>query len=149
MLRLRDLLLSGIIENGIREDFIICIDNVIQENNELGMDDDNEYEINEYELIDFYDWQNEKKTRTKLLKMINLSIDKIYYVILKRYLTLHFMIKKYCERATQFLCSNRKILKSSDFDRQKTFCCKYHFLKQLITYLHLIIKLNKEKLTIF
>jgi len=139
MLRLRDLLLSGIIENGIREDFIICIDNVIQENNELGMDDDNEYEINEYELIDFYDWQNEKKTRTKLLKMINLSIDKIYYVILKRYLTLHFMIKKYCERATQFLRSNRKILKSSDFDRQKTFCCKYHFLKQLITYLHHVL----------
>ena len=138
MQRLRDLLLNGIIENGIREDFIIHIDNVIEEN-ELEMDDDNEYEINEYELIDFYDWQNEKKTRTTLLKMINLSIDKIYYAILKRYLTLHFMIKKYCERATQFLRSNRKILKSSDFDRQKKFCCKYHFLKQLIVYLHHVL----------
>lgn len=138
MLRLRDLLLSGIIENDIREDFIICIDNVIPANNELGMDDDNEYEINEYELIDFYDWQNEKKTRTKLLKMINLLIDKIYHAILKRYLTLHFMIKKYCERATQFLRSNRKILKSSNF-HQRTLCCKYHFLKQLIVYFNHVL----------
>jgi len=143
MLYMRNLLLDGIVENDIREDIIISIDNVIRENDELRINIADEYDIDEYEIIDFYDWQSERKIRTDLLKRINLLIDKVYCAFIKRYLTLHFMLKKYCKRATQFLHKNRKILKLSKLPRrQRNSCCKYHLLKQLIACCHHVLSLN-------
>ncbi|XP_036143160.1 uncharacterized protein LOC105839973 isoform X4 [Monomorium pharaonis] len=140
MIRMRNLLLNGIIANGIREDIIITMDNVIQETDELRIGTADEYDIDEYEVIEFYDWQSETKIRTVLLRMINLLIDKIYHTIIKRFLTLHSMVKEYCKRAMQFLRSNKKILKSSKFCRRQghNSCYKYYFLKQLIACCHYI-----------
>lgn len=141
---MRDLLLDGIIENDIREDIMIAIDDIVRENDELRIDTAEEYDIDEYEVIEFYDWQSERKRRTALLRMINLQIDKIYHTIIKRYLTLYSMVKKYCKRATQFLRSNKRILKSSKLRRRQgqNSCCKYHFLKQLIACCHYILSQN-------
>lgn len=146
MLRVRNQLLDGIIENGIREDIIFAIDNVIQETDELKFDTADEYDIDEYEIIEFYDWQSEKKIRTTLQTNINLLLDKIYHAIIKRYLTIYSILKRYCEKATRFLRCNRKILKSSKLRRkQRNLCCKYHFLKQLISCCHYILSLNEVK----
>ncbi|XP_011164682.3 uncharacterized protein LOC105199331 [Solenopsis invicta] len=143
MLRMRNLLLNGIVANDIREDIVISTDNVVRETDELRIGTANEYDIDEYEVIGFYDWQSETKIRTALMEMINLLIDKIYYAIIKRYMTLCSMLKKYCKRATQFLRSNRRILKSSKLRRRQgqNSCCKYHFLKQFIATCHYVSSL--------
>lgn len=145
MLRVRNQLRHGIIENGIREDIIFAIDNVIQETDELRFGIADEYEIDEFEIIEFYDWQSKTNIRTTLQTNINLLTDKIYYAIIKRYLTLYSILKRYCERATRFLRCNRKILKSSKLRRKQwqNLCCKYHFLKQLIFCCHYVLSPNK------
>ncbi|XP_011697550.1 PREDICTED: uncharacterized protein LOC105455718 [Wasmannia auropunctata] len=143
MIRMRELLLAGIIDNRIREDIVFGLDNVFQVTDQLRTDSTvGEYDLDEYEVIEFYDWQSERKTRTYLLNKINLLIDKINYAIIKRYLTLYSTLQKYCKKATQFLRNNRKILQSSNL-RKRNSCCKYHFLKQLIACCHHVLSLNQ------
>ncbi|XP_071573176.1 uncharacterized protein [Temnothorax nylanderi] len=143
MLRMRKILLDGTVNNGIREDIIFSMENdAIQETDELRTDTTADmYDIDEDEIIHFYDWQSKKKIRKALMRMINPLVEKVYHVFIKRYLTLCSILKKYSRRATQFLHSNRKILKSSKLRRRQgqNSCCKYHFLKQLIASCHRVL----------
>lgn len=137
--------LNGI-DNDIWEDIIIAIDNIIQESDEFKINAADTYDMN-MKVMEFYDWQSEKKRCIVLLRMTNPLIDKIHHVIIQRHLALYCLLKKDCRRTMQFLRNNRKILKSSKlrWRQEQNLCCKYHLLKQLIAYCYygLIDKLNK------
>lgn len=92
---------------------------MIQESDELKIDAVHVY-IDEYEVIEFYDWQSERERERRIVlrRTINRLIDKIYHVIIQRHLTLYCLLQKHCRRAMQFLRSNRKILKSSRLRRK-------------------------------
>jgi hypothetical protein len=128
---------------------IIAIDNVVRETDELRIGTADEYDIDEYEVIEFYDWQSETRIRTALMEMINLLIDKVYYAIIKRYMTLYSMLKKYCKRATQFSRSNRRILKFSKASSKARaeFVLQISFLKAIncLVPLCLIVKIDEVR----
>ncbi|XP_071625916.1 uncharacterized protein [Temnothorax longispinosus] len=151
MLRMRKILLDGTVNNGIREDIIFSMENdVIQETDELRTDTTADvYDVDEDEVIHFYDWQSKKKIRKALLRIINPLVEKIYHVFNNRYSTLYSIVKKYCRRATHFLRSNRRMLKSSKLRRRQgqNSCCKYHFLQQLIVSCHRILSSNQGLIT--
>ncbi|XP_011646582.1 uncharacterized protein LOC105433142 [Pogonomyrmex barbatus] len=138
MLRVSNNLLQRRVVNGIREDMIISLDNVIRENEVLriGIGDVDEYDIDNFELIAFYNWQSKLRIRKILMNNINTLMSKIYCAFIKRYSSLYFVLTNYCKKATSFLRNNRKLLKSSKIHRkeEQNSCCKYHFLKQLISY---------------